>query len=80
MRSKFLPKESSSYNIDGSAFVSILTLILVILKLTGVIDCSWVWVLSPIWITIACAFAIVAVTIVVAIILIIIDYFIERRG
>lgn len=30
-----------------------ITLILVALKLTGVIDWSWVWVTSPIWIPIA---------------------------
>ena len=31
-------------------FVPILTLILITLKLTGHLVCSWWWVLSPIWI------------------------------
>lgn len=35
----------------GFPFVSILTLIFITLKLTGNIDWSWWWVLSPIWIT-----------------------------
>jgi membrane protein YdbS with pleckstrin-like domain len=29
---------------------SILTIVFVVLKLTDVIDWSWVWVLSPLWI------------------------------
>ncbi len=38
-----------------------LTLILVILKLTGVIDWSWVWVTCPIWIPIALLFLILCI-------------------
>lgn len=34
----------------GMGFVSILTLIFIVLKLTGLIDWSWVLVLSPVWI------------------------------
>ena len=34
----------------GMGTLSVLTLILIILKLTGLIDWSWVWVLSPVWI------------------------------
>ncbi len=33
----------------GSSFPSLLTLLFIGLKLTGYIDWSWVWVLSPIW-------------------------------
>jgi hypothetical protein len=35
----------------GMSFSSILALIFIVLKLCGVINWSWVWVLSPIWIT-----------------------------
>jgi hypothetical protein len=31
-------------------FVSILTIVFIVLKLTNVIDWSWWWVLSPLWI------------------------------
>lgn len=34
----------------GIGIASVLTLIFVVLKLTELIDWSWVWVLSPIWI------------------------------
>ena len=31
-------------------FVSLLSTVFIVLKLTGVIDWSWWWVLAPIWI------------------------------
>ncbi len=43
-----MDNKSSSGGMD---FGSVLTLIFIVLKLTGVIDWSWLWVLSPIWIT-----------------------------
>ena len=36
-------------------FIDLLTLAFIVLKLTGVIDWSWVWVLSPIWILVIIA-------------------------
>ena len=36
----------------GIGFVDALTLLFIALKLCGVITWSWVWVLSPIWISI----------------------------
>jgi len=35
----------------GTPFVGLLSVAFIILKLTGFIDWSWVWVLAPIWIT-----------------------------
>ena len=35
----------------GSPFIGLLTLAFIVLKLCGVISWSWVWVLSPIWIS-----------------------------
>ena len=52
-----------------SVSLPLITLILVILKLTGVIDWSWVWVTSPIWIPIALIFFILAVALGVVLIL-----------
>ncbi len=46
----------------GLGVVSILTLMLTVLKLTGLIDWSWIWVLSPVWI--AGLFAIVVFAII----------------
>lgn len=36
---------------SGMGFISVLTLIFIVLKLTNNINWSWIWVLSPIWIT-----------------------------
>ena len=52
-----------------SVSLPMITLILVILKLTGVIDWSWVWVTSPIWIPIALVLFILAVALGVVLIL-----------
>ena len=35
----------------GLGIVSILTMVLIVLKLSGVIKWHWIWVLSPIWIS-----------------------------
>ena len=37
---------------SGMCFISVLTLIFIVLKLTNNIVWSWIWVLSPIWISI----------------------------
>jgi hypothetical protein len=42
--------ESSS---GGIGFAGLLTVAFVVLKLTAVIDWSWWWVLSPLWISAA---------------------------
>jgi hypothetical protein len=39
-------------------FNVLLTIVFVVLKLTKAIDWSWVWVLSPVWISAAFAFVI----------------------
>ena len=40
-------------NIDNSGidFVGLLTIVFVVLKLCGIINWSWWWVISPIWIS-----------------------------
>jgi hypothetical protein len=35
----------------GIGFVGLLTILFIALKLTGYITWSWIWVLSPIWIS-----------------------------
>lgn len=35
----------------GIGFIGLLTIVFITLKLTGVINWSWWWVLSPIWIS-----------------------------
>lgn len=37
----------------GIGFTGLLTIVFIVLKLVGVINWSWLWVLSPIWITVS---------------------------
>ena len=43
---KYNDRSSSS----GIGFIGVLAIVFIVLKLCNVIDWSWVWVLSPIWI------------------------------
>lgn len=42
----------------GLTFIDVLTLIFIVLKLCGIISWSWLWVLSPLWITFVVAIVI----------------------
>lgn len=50
----------------GGGFTGLLTIAFIVLKLCGVIDWSWVWVLSPLWISVA-LFLVVAIIMLVVI-------------
>jgi len=53
--------ESSSSSSGGIGFVGLLTIVFITLKLTGFIAWSWLWVLSPVWITVLLVLAIFGV-------------------
>lgn len=48
----------------GLGIVSVLTIIFVVLKLLGVIKWSWIWVLSPIWISAVIVVAVFSVILI----------------
>jgi hypothetical protein len=50
--------DSSTSSSGGVGFAGLLTIAFIVLKLTGVIGWSWVWVLAPLWIGAAVALAI----------------------
>lgn len=50
----------------GIGFVGLLTIAFVVLKLCGVISWSWLWVLSPLWIS-----AVISMLIIAAVVLIV---------
>lgn len=64
------PYASASASASGVGFSGLLTILFVALKLTHVINWSWVWVASPLWISFllylafAILFGLVAVTFV----------------
>lgn len=53
---------------SGLSFIGALTIAFIVLKLCGVISWSWVWVLSPIWISFLLSVAIIFIALVVAVI------------
>ena len=42
--------ENKTYNKNGVGFCGLLTIAFIVLKLCGVINWSWIWVLAPLWI------------------------------
>lgn len=57
-------KDTKNTSSGGLGLGSVLTIVFVVLKLVGVIDWSWVWVLSPLWIS-----AILTVLVIVGVVL-----------
>ena len=53
---------------SGTGFCGLLTIAFVVLKLTHVINWSWIWVLSPLWIEALLAILLVVILFVVALI------------
>lgn len=53
--------KSSSSSSSGIGLCGLLTIVFITLKLTGHVDWSWWWVLSPLWIPIVLVLSILAV-------------------
>lgn len=58
--------KTESSNSGGIGFVGALTILFIGLKLTGFISWSWLWVLSPIWITIAFVLLLLLIALLIA--------------
>lgn len=56
-------KQTSS---GGIGFAGLLTIAFIVLKLCKVINWSWVWVLSPLWISFGLVVAILIVAFIIA--------------
>ena len=59
-----MSNNSSGATSGGIGSTGILTIVFIVLKLIGVIDWSWWWVLSPAWISIALAIILFVISIV----------------
>lgn len=60
-------KENNEKNTSGGiGFVGLLTITFIVLKLLKVINWSWLWVLSPIWISFGLGFIFVLFALVIA--------------
>lgn len=57
---------NSSSKSGGIGFVGLLTIVFIVLKLCKVITWSWLWVLSPLWISTLLVIAILAIAVLFA--------------
>lgn len=53
---------------SGIGFGGLLTIAFIVLKLCGIIDWSWLWVLSPLWISAALVITILIIIGIIALI------------
>jgi len=44
-------ENNNNVSSGGIGFTGLLTIVFIVLKLVGVINWSWLWVLSPLWIS-----------------------------
>lgn len=56
---------STTTTISGIGFSGLLTIAFIVLKLTNVINWSWWWVLSPLWITYAFVILFILIVIII---------------
>lgn len=57
--------DSSTSSSGGIGFAGLLTIAFIVLKLTGVIAWSWLWVLSPLWIGAVAAVLVIGVVLMI---------------
>lgn len=57
----------SSSSGGGIGFASLLAVLFIGLKLTGYVDWSWFWVLSPLWISFALFLVILVIFVIAAV-------------
>lgn len=61
-----MSNSNSNTNSGGIGFCGLLTIVFIVLKLTGYIAWSWWWVVAPIWIPVVLVLAIFTVVGLVA--------------
>jgi len=64
-----MTETSARVSSSGIGFCGLLTIVFIVLRLTGHVDWSWVWVLSPLWIPTA-----------ICLIIFLLIFFVFKRG
>lgn len=49
----------------GIGFTGLLTIVFIVLKLTNVINWSWLWVLSPLWVSLVLILLVIVIVLIV---------------
>ncbi len=76
---RYYRQEQNNSNVVGDITLSLLLVAFVVLKLCGVIDWSWWWVLSPLWIPLGFVILVLLVLGIAKLALKIMDKKAERR-
>ena len=74
-----MSNSTSSSSSGGIGFAGLLTIVFITLKLCGVISWTWLWVLSPLWISFALLLTILGVVGIGALIVVILERPKKRR-
>jgi len=61
-----MENKNNNTNKDGIGFTGLLTIAFIVLKLCGVITWSWLWVLSPLWISLALVIVLVIIYLILS--------------
>lgn len=61
-----MAKNNDNSKSGGIGFTSLLTILFIALKLTHVINWSWWWVLSPLWISASIVILVLIVAVIIA--------------
>ena len=56
-----MSNKTVEYKSSGIGFFGLLTILFIGLKLTGYIEWGWLWVLSPLWIPMACVAGLIVI-------------------
>ena len=59
-------KNTATVKSGGIGFTGFLAIAFIVLKLIGVIEWSWLWVLSPLWITFAIIFVLLIIYLIIS--------------
>ena len=69
--------KNSSSAAGGVGFFGLLALVFIVLKLTGVIGWSWMWVLAPIWIP---AVIVIGIMLIVLVVIVVTEVLKQRKS
>ena len=59
-------KNTTTVKSGSIGFTGLLAIAFIVLKLIGVIEWSWLWVLSPLWITFAIVFVLFIIYLIIS--------------
>lgn len=79
-RVPYLKSNNNAQTVPAVSFEGALALVFIVLKLTGVIDWKWVWVLSPFWVPLVVFVLFFGVVVLVAAMQVIYEHAQKRKG